>query len=150
MTHRQSGKKLQRFRERKLKKYSALELREFKEIILGLREAAVDDVKSLRENLTSPLTDNDTGVADQEVGFVERSVHTSFLEENTGLVERQLQLISNLDAALKRINSGNYGTCKTCGRTIDRLRLLAVPHTQECVACKNARTVPPLRVRQTY
>ena len=136
MIRNQPGKKRRFAHNLATKRYSSVQLREFKDAILGLREAAVNDVKSIKETYATPMTKDDNGVFEHEVGFLERSTHGSSLAENTELIGRQLQLIARLDAALKRIKGGSYGICRICGRPIDRMRLLAVPHTQECMACK--------------
>jgi DnaK suppressor protein len=47
-----------------------------------------------------------------------------------------VRLIKYLDAALERIKRHTYGRCLSCGALIDRERLLAVPHTQLCIRCK--------------
>ena len=42
-------------------------------------------------------------------------------------------------AALKRLDSGNYGECAECGEDIDERRLEAVPYATLCITCANAR-----------
>ncbi|HCL66314.1 MAG TPA: dimethylmenaquinone methyltransferase [Rhizobium sp.] len=56
------------------------------------------------------------------------------LEEFGQVGETELKAI---DAALKRIANGTFGTCVKCGKPISEERLAVVPHTpfcQECVA----------------
>jgi len=45
------------------------------------------------------------------------------------------QEIRMIKAALYRIEDGSFGTCVTCGETISRERLDAVPFTPFCRAC---------------
>ena len=47
-------------------------------------------------------------------------------------VEAELQ---NISAALRRIDSGDYGLCATCGAPIESKRLAAVPYALECQSC---------------
>lgn len=63
----------------------------------------------------------------------EREAH----DHATFLIARQRDLRRRLEAARRRIKLGVFGTCVSCGTRIDRERLLAVPHTQLCVECKN-------------
>lgn len=42
----------------------------------------------------------------------------------------------DVDEALRRLYSGAYGTCETCGQPIARERLDVVPHARLCVRCK--------------
>jgi len=50
---------------------------------------------------------------------------------------RESRLLYHLDQALKRIESGNYGICRSCGEPINEARLEAVPHATLCIACKS-------------
>jgi len=43
--------------------------------------------------------------------------------------------IHQIEAALKRISEGTYGTCAKCGRPIDPRRLKALPTAAACVPC---------------
>jgi DnaK suppressor protein len=40
-----------------------------------------------------------------------------------------------LEAALKRIESGTWGRCETCGGAIGRTRLRALPEARHCLPC---------------
>jgi RNA polymerase-binding transcription factor DksA len=44
-------------------------------------------------------------------------------------------------AALRRIESGTYGRCATCGDGIPHERLAVVPETVYCVSCRRDREV---------
>ena len=50
--------------------------------------------------------------------------------EKTGTTE-----IAQIEAALKRISDGTYGTCAKCGGPIDPRRLKALPTAATCVSC---------------
>ena len=44
--------------------------------------------------------------------------------------------IAEIDAALGRVDAGNYGVCEACGKPIPEERLEAVPYATLCVGCK--------------
>ena len=44
--------------------------------------------------------------------------------------------LRDIEAALKRVEDGTYGTCKYCGQLIAEKRLLARPVASACVDCK--------------
>jgi DnaK suppressor protein len=46
--------------------------------------------------------------------------------------------ISEIDAALARIDAGTYGSCVTCGAAIPEERLELRPFAGRCVACTAA------------
>jgi len=53
------------------------------------------------------------------------------------LLERDSQLLREIDAALRRIGDEDFGRCTLCGKDIGDRRLRAVPWTTYCVACQD-------------
>lgn len=53
--------------------------------------------------------------------------------ERLGTVE--LAELKQVNAALVRIDKGEYGVCAACGEDISTARLEVVPHTQKCRNC---------------
>jgi DnaK suppressor protein len=47
--------------------------------------------------------------------------------------------ISEIDAALARLDAGTYGRCTRCGTSIPEERLEVRPFSATCVACTSAR-----------
>lgn len=47
-------------------------------------------------------------------------------------------LLSEVDAALERLDDGTYGTCTVCGRDIGERRLAALPYASLCIDDQNA------------
>lgn len=52
------------------------------------------------------------------------------------LGEAQRRQIRDIDAALERIDQGEYGTCMNCGESIDQRRLDVRPFSRYCIECK--------------
>ena len=52
------------------------------------------------------------------------------LEENTGIVSQLDKQLSEVNAALERIEKGTYGTCEVCGKPIEEDRLMANPSSR--------------------
>lgn len=59
--------------------------------------------------------------------------------------EREGKLIGRIDAALARIDAGDYGYCQSCGVEIGLARLEARPTATLCIDCK---TLEELREKQ--
>jgi DnaK suppressor protein len=57
-------------------------------------------------------------------------------EKNLVLQKHTQQLLSEVDAALRRIESGKYGQCESCGKPIDLERLETLPYVARCMDCK--------------
>ncbi len=55
------------------------------------------------------------------------------------LTEAQRREIAQIDAALARIDGGEYGTCLDCGTEIDPKRLLALSYALFCADCATRR-----------
>ena len=43
--------------------------------------------------------------------------------------------LTEVEAALLRIDQGQFGSCERCGGPIGRLRLLALPEARRCSSC---------------
>ena len=55
------------------------------------------------------------------------------------LVLQTEQYLTEVDAALQRLEDGTYGTCRTCGEPIGEGRLEARPVATECIGCAGRR-----------
>lgn len=52
------------------------------------------------------------------------------------LYYQQLRLV---DAALDRLESGDYGVCVDCGNPVSSKRLAAIPWASHCIVCQDRR-----------
>ena len=70
----------------------------------------------------SSMDDNSTSadIVDQASSYTEKNVEMR-------AINRQIKLISKIDAALKRIENGTYGFCDETGDQIGLKRLMARP-----------------------
>ncbi|MFE2024701.1 TraR/DksA family transcriptional regulator [Streptomyces hygroscopicus] len=48
-------------------------------------------------------------------------------------------VLADVEAALRRITEGRYGTCHLCRRPVERERLMIVPQARYCARCKQVR-----------
>jgi RNA polymerase-binding protein DksA len=71
--------------------------------------------------------------------LADSATDTFMRELDGGLEENAEHLISEIDAALARIEEGTYGTCSACGRPIGEERLRAVPYATLCIEDKRAQ-----------
>jgi RNA polymerase-binding transcription factor DksA len=53
---------------------------------------------------------------------------------DTVSVEQVEAELADVEAALRRLDEGTYGTCEVCGEQIDESRLTAHPATRFCAA----------------
>ena len=52
------------------------------------------------------------------------------------LIERRLDQIRQVDAALNRLNPAQYGICAECEKPISPQRLAAIPTAVLCITCR--------------
>ena len=97
----------------KHKSYFRQKLIEWKSEIIKSNSQALY-FRELDDNVSSP------DIADQASSYTEKNV-----EMRT--VNRQIKLVSKIDAALKRLQDGTYGFCKETGDPIGLKRLIARP-----------------------
>jgi DnaK suppressor protein len=55
------------------------------------------------------------------------------------LLTRARQHLARIDAAMRRLAEGRYGTCEDCGRPIGAARLTARPVAATCINCASRR-----------
>jgi RNA polymerase-binding transcription factor len=104
---------------------------------------ALLDERQRVEHALATLRDEHPGSLDDEVEEVAADNHladtasaTLGREIDYTLGDNAEQVISEIDAALKRIEDGTYGTCTNCGNEIPPERLEVNPWASLCIDCK--------------
>ena len=67
----------------------------------------------------------------------EESVANLLVDLQLADIDRHIEEIRDIDAALIRIAGHNYGVCCDCGVEIDAQRLEAYPTAKRCLACQS-------------
>ena len=93
-------------------------------------------------------------VAEAEAAAARRAEHESLITQLRGLtdadsiLERELaeagaaradETLADIGHALRRLETGGYGMCETCGLAVPLERLEAIPSARLCVACTGRR-----------
>jgi len=71
--------------------------------------------------------------------LADNATETFMRELDDGLGENTSHLLDAIEAALRRIDEGTFGTCEVCGGPIGEERLAAVPYATLCIEDKRAR-----------
>jgi RNA polymerase-binding transcription factor len=92
-----------------------------------------------RERLTSELASLgvDRGTFDE--GFADSGQVTAERGEVDALAGSLRETLGDIDNALEKIDTGEYGTCERCGKPIGEDRLAAMPAARLCIQCASAR-----------
>jgi RNA polymerase-binding transcription factor DksA len=112
----------------------------YRELLLGERQrvqAALDNLHgdhegSLEDETDELATANDNHMGDLATATLNREIDFS-------LGENAEQHLAEIEAALKRIDDGTYGTCVVGGEQIDEARLDAMPWASLCIDHARAR-----------
>lgn len=110
-----------------------------RDVLLDHRRLLESDVQmALREGRAARAPE---GRDDGEQSDDNISGHLSF-----SLLQMKSETLAHIDAALARLDAGNYGTCVGCGRPIGERRLRALPFAERCQPCaerRERRSAPP-------
>ena len=72
--------------------------------------------------------------------FVDQASDDNEVHVNLRLLQIDAKLLRAIEAAIERIDNGDYGKCTICEEEISIARLNAVPWTSVCIACKEKKT----------
>lgn len=75
-------------------------------------------------------------LANQVHDIGDDSVSDLLIDVDFAGYERELQELRDIEAALKRLNSGSFGVCVDCGDDIGRDRLKAYITAKRCLHCQ--------------
>ena len=129
---------------KKMKGYGKRDLSKFKKVILAKREEIINQLQELKDQ----MMDSSTGKYVNEnspysLHMAEQGTDAQEREKLYLWAQRENKFLGYLDDALQRIENGTYGICidsindpDETPHLVPKERLLAVPHTQHCVACK--------------
>jgi RNA polymerase-binding transcription factor len=100
----------------------------------AIYQEQAEDLKAEADSLAQEREPGDVQF-DEESG--EGGTVTVDRERDLALSAQALAAVSEIDAALGRIDSGTYGVCERCHQAIPKPRLRALPYARLCVACKS-------------
>ncbi|MCX8048814.1 MAG: TraR/DksA family transcriptional regulator [Methylohalobius sp.] len=96
--------------------------------------------RALREEIRSELLKSDDEQYIELAGRVhdveEEAVADLLVDLNLAGIDRHVQEIRDIDAALIRIAEGSYGICIDCEQPIDAERLTVYPTAKRCLQCQ--------------
>ncbi|MDT0393165.1 MULTISPECIES: TraR/DksA family transcriptional regulator [Streptomyces] len=113
---------------------------------IGERDTVLDaeDLAALRENLHEQrlfrqeqlrqFATHSSNRAEER-----RQSDAAQVEVGVRLAASARMVLADVEAALARMDSGQYGTCHLCRRAVERHRLLIVPQARYCGRCQQVR-----------
>jgi DnaK suppressor protein len=95
--------------------------------------------QQILESLTRLEDETQTLDADSAQDVADRSVLSMSKESLFEQTSQQRIVLRMVEGALRRIADGSFGVCSSCGDDISARRLEALPWTQYCLRCQEAR-----------
>lgn len=109
-----------------------------KEQIEVLRQKLLDERNEIFTNLMA-----DEEILNNSSDYVEDSGELAFDNLDKDIIAKissqEKETLRQMDKALKRIESGDYGICTECGASIGFERLEVLPYIQICKDCANKK-----------
>jgi RNA polymerase-binding protein DksA len=106
----------------------------------SLRAAMRARQVQLREEIRQALIKSDSEhylqIADSVRDLEDESFADLIVDVGLAEIDRDLDELRAIDAALLRMADGSYGVCAVCERPIDVNRLKLTPHALRCIECQ--------------
>jgi RNA polymerase-binding protein DksA len=106
----------------------------FRSLLVEERERVQHAIQHLNNDHDGSLEDETDELAtagDNHMGDLASATLDREIDYSLG--ENSEQVLQEIDAALKRIDDGTYGTCTKCGKEIGEERLEARPWASLCI-----------------
>ena len=101
-----------------------------------LRKRAAQLREEIRQTLLRSDHEQYVMIADQVHDLEDDSFADLMVDVNLAEIDRDLQELRLVDAALLRVGEGSYGQCEGCDSPIEFERLSATPFATRCFDCQ--------------
>jgi len=118
---------------------NAIETGRFRETLLEARTRVAAAIQNLHDEHPGTLAEDAGEETAYDNHLADTATETYDRELDYTLEENSEHVLAELDAALKRIEEGTYGTCTNCDRPIPVERLEALPWATLCIDCQRDR-----------
>jgi len=101
----------------------------------GLRHMLRERRREMQGDVQSRIRDRRTDRPMEDGDALEHSAHVQG-DIELALLQMRAETLTRIDAALVRLDAGQYGFCVECEREIPECRLRALPFAVRCQACE--------------
>lgn len=117
-------------------KMKKTEMKPYKELLLNLRSKLRGDVNAMADSALSRDGGSGGGSASSVPSHIADMGSDTYEQNNTLLLmNSEGETLTEIEAALERMESRTYGVCLECEKNIPKTRLKAIPYTPYCVKC---------------
>ncbi len=118
---------------------SATDVDRFREALVEERQRVTAAIENLHDEHPGSMAEDSGEDAVFDNHLADTATETYDRELDYTLEENSEHVLADIDAALKRIETGTYGTCTSCGKDIGEERLEARPWATLCIGCQRER-----------
>ncbi|MDP2878727.1 MAG: TraR/DksA family transcriptional regulator [Sulfuricella sp.] len=114
--------------------FTADEAAQLKQSLEKRRQLLLEEI---RDELARSGEQHYADLAGRVTDLGDESVADMLADLDAAMVDRQVIEVRAIEATLKRLASGDYGTCVDCGADIPLERLRAYPTATRCISCQS-------------
>ena len=97
-------------------------------------------LREVREELENSGNQHRIDLLNSEPGDTgDESLANALADFNLTILDRHIDAMRDIEAALQRIRNGEYGVCIDCGEDVTFPRLMAYPTAKRCIVCQEQR-----------
>lgn len=107
-----------------------------KDAILSMRQVLIKRRDALRKALAGDLSQLKALGPKTSGDMVDAALDSAHDEISSQLAEVESRELAQIENALERMRSGQFGVCEACGIGIPMARLNALPYATFCIKCQ--------------
>jgi len=111
----------------------AADLKKFEQLLLHKRAEILGDVDHMKQEA---LKKERSDLSNVPFHMADAGSDNFEMENTLGLMDEEVKILTEIDAALTRIERKTYGICEGSGKPIPKARLEAIPWARYCVEYK--------------
>lgn len=97
-------------------------------------------LREVREELENSGDQHRIDLLNEEPGDAgDESLANALADYNLTILDRHIDGMRDIEAALQRIKNDEYGVCIDCGDDVGFPRLMAYPTAKRCIVCQEQR-----------
>ena len=113
------------------KKLTKVELKKYKQKLEELREELLQEYKKLSQNICDENGGSAaSGVSNSSLHLADAASDAYDKSLTLDLASNEMELVSEIEHALRKIQEGSFGICEGSGKGIPKTRLDALPYVR--------------------
>jgi len=100
------------------------------------REEEIEQLMDLEKRFAQTQKESSNDLSAYPLHIADLATDAETKETESMLISSYGNMLADIDRALKKIYSGEYGKCAKCDKEISEKRLEAIPWVKLCIKCK--------------